>query len=366
MNSIQRVLAALTFGRSDHGEPDRVPVLPVPLLQGSLVHQCTAAEYFARPASQIADAQIRLNEMLSGIPDGVAGFPHVVEDVTPFGVKLVHPYQNCSPTVDRMRIADFSDIDELECPTPDAAPQLRKTLDTIGQLRKRIGSEKVVIGACIAPFSLPSMLMGTSKWMRLLYTTELRERYFARIIEISSEFVARWANQQLQAGAHVVVLADGMASSTILPRALFERLALPVIQDTIGRIRGLVAYEPVGRAEPFLDLLAGVGAVALLIGGEDDITACKQAAAGRVALIGNINNMKMRRWSPARVELLAKSALNRGKPGFGFALANQGPELPLDVPIESIRRLVEAVEKYGRYAKPGGAPATEHAAAAAM
>ena len=39
----------------------------------------------------------------------------------------------------------------------------------------------------------------------------------------------------------------------------------------------------------------------------------------------------------------------QGKDGFGFILANQGPEIPFDVSVDGIRALIEAVEKYGYY-----------------
>lgn len=353
MNSIQRVLAALTFGKSEHGKPDRVPMLPVPLMQGALVHNCTVREYFNMPAEKIADAQIKLNEMLDGLPDAVAGIPNVIEDTTGFGVDLTYHYENSTPAVEGLRLGDYPEIDDLTCPNPEDSPILRKTRDIIANLRRRIGDEKVVIGACIAPFSLPSMLMGTSRWMRLLYTTELRERYFESIIDICTEYCIRWAKVQINAGAHVIVLADGMASATMLPRTMFECYALPVIRNVISQIPAIVCYEGVGRVEPFVDLLATSGAVALLIGEEDNIATCKRTLRGRAGLIGNVNNMKMRRWSPARVELQAKSALNAGMPGYGFALANQGPEIPFDVPVETIATFVKSIAKYGRYdAKP--------------
>ncbi len=349
MNSIQRVLATLTFGKSEHGRPDRVPVFPVPLMQGALVYKCTVADYFAMSAERIAGAQIELNQMLGGVPDAVAGIPHVVEDVTAFGVELASSYPNSSPTINGMRLRAYDDITGLRCPTPGQSAQLTKTLKTISILRSRIGSEKIVIGACVAPFSLPSLLMGTSKWMRLLFTPALRERYLARLLDVCKQFVIAWSNEQLRAGAHVIVMADGMASSTILPRKMFEDYARPVIKDTIRGISGFVAYEPVGTIEPYIDACADLGAIALLIGQEDDIRSCKAKLHGRVGLIGNVNNMKMRRWSPARIELQAKAALRHGMPGYGFILANQGPEIPFDTSVEGIAALVNTVEKYGRY-----------------
>lgn len=355
MNSIERVLAALTFGKAAHGPPDRVPVLPVPLMQGALVCDCTVAEYFAMPAGRIAEAQTRINEMFDGIPDGVAGFPHVIEDVTAFGVELVQHYPNSTPAIEGMRITDFEQIDGLKCPSPKSSPTLRKTLEIIAQLAGGIGEEKLVIGAAIAPFSLPSMLMGTSKWMRLLFTPALRNRYFERIMDTCQRFVVDWATLQLQAGAHVVVLADGMASATMLPRNTFQEFAFPVIRNTIEQIQGMVAYEAVGRIEPHVDLCANIGAVGLLIGQEDDIANCKKKLNGRAGLIGNVNNLKMRRWSPARIEMQAKTALKAGAPGFGFALANQGPEIPFDTSLDGIGALIRAVEKYGRYDRNGDA-----------
>ncbi len=349
MNSIQRVLASLTFGKSEHGLPDRIPTFPVPLMQGALVYKCTVAEYFAMPATKIAEAQVQINQMYDGIPDGVAGIPNVIQDVTAFGLGLKYHYQNSTPAVDGMCIHNFDDIQSLPTPSYEKSPTLRKTCDIISTLASGIGKEKVVIGAAIAPFSLPSMIMGTSKWMRLLFTPKLRDRHFHRIMGICKTFVIEWANAQLQAGAHVVILADGMASATMLPRNMFQRYALPVIKDTIAAINGMVAYEAVGCIEPFIDCFSDAGAIAMLIGEEDDIGKCKQALQGKVGVIGNVNNMKMRRWSPARIELQAKSAIRQGKPGYGFILANQGPEIPFDVSLEGIGALIRSVEKYGRY-----------------
>ena len=349
MNSIERVLAALTFGKGEYGRPDRVPSLPVPLMQGAIVHQCTVEEYYAMSAEKIAETQVTLNQMLDGIPDGVAGFPNVIQDVAGFGVPLDYHYENSTPAAGKMLIRDFSDIDSLTCPNPLASEVLQKTLGIISSLKTRIGSEKVILGACIAPFSMPSMLMGTSKWMRLLFTPELRKKYYDRLIDVCERYTVTWAKAQLAAGAHVIVLADGMASATMLPKYMFEEFAKPVIQRTIAQIPGMVAYEAVGCIEPYVESCTDLGAVAILIGEEDNIVSCKKKLGEKLAIIGNVNNMKMRRWSAARVELHAKQALIQGMDGYGFALSNQGPEIPFDTPIENIEALVRAVTKFGVY-----------------
>ncbi|MFG0249599.1 MAG: uroporphyrinogen decarboxylase family protein [Phycisphaeraceae bacterium JB051] len=349
MNSIERTLATLTFGKADFGVPDRVPVMPVPLMQGALIYDCTVEDYFNMPAMKLADAQVQLNQMLNGVPDAVAGIPNVIQDTTAFGIDMVYSYENSSPGLSGMLINSLDDLPRLRTPNPLNSPTLVKTLDTISALKTKIGSEKIVVGACVAPFSLPSLLMGTERWMKLLMTPKLRNRYLKQVLEVCETFVIGWANAQLHAGAHLVVLADGMASATLLPKPYFQQYALPVIKRTISRINGFVGYEAVGKAEPFIDDLANIGAVVLLLGEEDNIANCKKICGTRVGLMGNINNMKLRRWSAARVELVAKAALNIGKPGYGYILANQGPEIPFDTPVENIAALVQAAERYGYY-----------------
>jgi len=336
VNSLQRVLAAV------NGEAmDRPPVLPVMLMQGAKELGLSLPAYFETP-NRLAEGQLRLLDRFGH--DGVFAFPHIVQDVLPWGSTLTF-HEDGPPTVGKMVIRRFEDIDELVVPDPTAHPYLRNTLDAASTLARRVGGEKLVVGAIIGPFSLPSMLMGTKKFLELLDDAPLRERYFRRLMDAMVEFTARWAQAQLEAGCHLVVFAEGIASATIIDEDTFLRYAKPVIEQFVERVTrsgaaGLLGLEFVGHGLPFLPYVRDLNVAAFLVGESDPVAEVRRAIGPRRAIVGNINNLKLLRWGPERVQFEARRLIAQA--GKGFVLSNQGPEVPWEVPYPVIEALVRA------------------------
>ncbi|MFQ5652734.1 MAG: uroporphyrinogen decarboxylase family protein [bacterium] len=340
MNSLERCVAAIQFA-----PPDRFPVIPVLVMQGAKELRLPLERYFRR-GKHLAEGQMRLLEKYDH--DAVFGFPHVVEDVLPFGAGLRY-FETGPPSVDRMCIRDFSDLAGLKPPEPGNHEQLVETAKCLETLARRVKGDKLIIGGVIGSFSLPSMLMGTEKYIKLLFSREGEfETYFPHLMNVCIEYTSRWANMQLEAGADIIVIADGIASNSILRRHEFEQKALPVITELLARIKGFIGYEFVGEGQEFIQFLNGKGAHLFLLGSTDDMTACRDLAGGATALMGNINNIKLLRWSPERVEFEVKKLVDRWGPSGGLIIGNQGPEIPFHVPETNIHALVQAVRKYGR------------------
>ncbi len=340
MTGLERCVAAVKFQK-----PDRFPVLPVLLMQGAKELNLPLERYFSK-GEFIARGQLRLLDKFGH--DGVLGFPHVVEDVLPFGAGLRY-FDDGPPSVDRMCIRKFEEISQMVVPEPGNHPQLKQTLQAIEMLAREVKGKKLIVGAVIGPFSLPSMLMGTEKYMRLLFgDPEAFRRYFSRLMEICSEFSARWANMQLQAGADLIVVADGIGSGTILRRHECQELALPVNIKFFKQINGLIGYEFVGDAEPIIDLYKNQGPAVFLVGSSDSMVFCRKKLGKTAALMGNINNIKLLRWAPERVEFEIKKMLQPHSLSDGIIVSNQGPEIPYHVPEENIRAMVKAVEKFSK------------------
>jgi len=342
MTSLERCVAAVTFQT-----PDRLPVIPVLLMQGAKELNMNLETYFSR-GKNIAEGQLRLIAKYDH--DAVFGFPHVVEDVLPFGAGLRH-FEHGPPSVDRMCIHDYSDIDTLSAPEPGSHPQLRETLRALEILAGKVKGDKLIVGAVIGPFSLPSMLMGTEKFMKLLFSKDIHEAYFQHLMDICIEYSAAWARMQLQAGADIIVIADGIASNSILRVHEFENFALPVIERVFAKIDGLIGYEFVGDGQEIVPLVSGKGAHVLLLGSQDDLPTCRKHAGTKTALLGNINNIKLLRWPPERVEFEVKKLIDTFQAQPGLLIGNQGPEVPYFVPDENIHALVQAVRKYGKLAR---------------
>ncbi len=338
MNSLERVLATLSFQKVD-----RPPVLPVTLLQGAKVLDIDLKSY-QNNGQLMAKGQLELLDILGH--DGVYGIPHVVQDVLPWGSQLTF-FPDGPPSVSKMVINDFSQILNMQIPDPLEHPYLQNTIECLEILNLSVGGKVPIFGACIAPFSLPSMLMGTGPFMSLLLDDdEVRDKYFPALMDMMVSFVSNWANIQLKAGANTIVLADGIASSTVISRQLFERFAFPYIKEVISKIQGPVVYEGVGAVEPFLDLIVDSGAKVAILDYTDNLGKCAEIAKDKIVLMGNLNNIQLRIWSALKTQLETKRALDTMYNYNGFILSTQGPEIPYDTPMDNIKTMIETVKNY--------------------
>jgi uroporphyrinogen decarboxylase len=335
MTSLERVLATMT-----HKQPDRVPVFPILLLQGAAELGMGLEQYFSR-GTNWAEGQLKLRDKYGH--DCVVGVPHIVQDITAFGAKVMY-WEKGSPSPGGMVIHSWDDVRKLTVPDPYATPELVETLKAIELLAKEVKGEVPIIGAVIAPFSLPSMLMGTELWMDLLLFEEdvVRNEVMGHMLEIALEFSANWANAQLAAGADVIVLADGMSSAAVLTRQQFIDFALPTVKAIVPRIKGSVVHEGVGHLHPMLDLLVDTGILGVILSHLDDLALCKKIVGDKLALIGNLNNIEMLRWSPEQMTQKSRDALAAVSGCSGFVLSAQGPEIPLGVSDEVIHAMVQA------------------------
>lgn len=341
MNSIERLVKAVTF------QPvDRVPVLPVALTQGSKLLNIDLPTY-QKSGEHIANGQLKLLELLEH--DGVLGIPHVVEDLVPWGAPLTY-YKNGSPILAKTVISRFEDILDLKVPNPSNSLETKETLKAINILAKQVGHHTAVIGALIAPFSLPSMLMGTGPFMELLLKEDrYGDKYLNMLLDKCKQYVVSWAKQMVNQGAAIIVMADGMASMSVISRRLFEKYVLSLLKETIKEIPVPVVYEAVGSTQGILDLIATTGAVVAILEYKDDLAECKQIANGKIAIMGNFNNIEMLNWNSIRTQLEVKKAINKAADGYGFVLSSQGPEIPYNVPFEVIETMVRATKEFGKY-----------------
>ena len=348
MNSLERVVATITGGLRD-----RPPVLPVMLMQGAKLLNIPLTDY-QKDGQLIAKGQLTLLEKFGH--DGVFGFPHIVQDVTPWGAGLVHFHEG-PPSVSKMAIHHFSDIDTIHAPDPSTSPQLKETLKAITILKKEVGSNYPVIGAAIAPFSLPSMLMGTEKFMGLLLDDPaITQKYFARLMEETTKYVVEWCNMQAEAGADTIVLADGIASNAVIRRDQFQTFALPYVKKAISQIRIPVVYELVGGAVDRLDLIGETGACATVLDFTDDLSKAAAIVKNqKLALMGNLNNIASLKWSPLKMKIDVRNLLYQME-DHPFIASFQGPEVPYHMPFELIQEMIDTVKKYGAYSEVNIAP----------
>jgi len=338
MTSAERLGTAMS-----HREADRVPFLLPTVLQGAREFGLSIREYFARP-DYVAEGQWRLRSRYGH--DALVGFMYGAVEVEAWGGEVVYR-EDGPPNSGQPPIGRSDAIARLEPPRVGDTPCLQKVLQLIRLLKERAGNDVPVLGSVISPFSLPVMQLGFENYLILLHEQPDR---FEQLMRVNEEFCVAWANAQLEAGAGAIAYADPVSSTTIIPRELYLKTGFRVAQRTLSRIKGAVATGfASGRCLDILDDVAQTGTVGVGVSVLDDLAAVKAACRGRLTVMGNLNAIEMRRWTPADAEAKVKAAIAAAGPGGGFVLTDNHGEIPWQVPESVLFAIADAVRRWGRY-----------------
>lgn len=338
MTSMQRTLT--TLGQQ---EPDRVPLFLLTTLHGAKELGLTIQEYFSR-SEHVVEGQMRLLKKFGG--DCLYPFFHASLEMEAWGGESIFMPDGpalCGAPI--IRSAEY--IDGLLPPRVTDAVCLERVLETIRTLKARVGNTVPIIGVAISPFSAPVMQMGFDHYLDLIF--EQPER-FEKLMKINQAFTVEWANAQLAAGATAICYFDPVSSTSNVPRATYLTTGYEVAKRTIAQINGPTAtHLASGRSKGIVQDIANTGTAVIGVSSMEDIGQVKQEAAGRLTLLGNLNGVEMRRWTPEQTESRVKSIIARAGRGGGLILSDNHGEIPWQVSDEVLFGIRDAVRKWGNY-----------------
>jgi uroporphyrinogen decarboxylase len=338
MNSMQRTLTTL-----GHAEPDRVPLFLLLTMHGAKELGLSIRDYFSR-AEHVVEGQMRLPAKYQG--DCLMGFFHAALEAQAWGGEVVF-IEDGPPTAGAPVLRRPESIDRLEPPRVADTPCLQPVLDTLRELKARVGSTVPIIGVVMSPFSLPVMQMGFDAYLDLMHEHPDR---FERLMRLNEAFAIEWANAQLAAGATAICYFDPVSSTTIIPRAVYLRTGQAVAQRVLPQTKGPTAtHLASGRGLGILADIADTGTAIVGVSALDDLAALKAAARGRVSLLGNLNGITMRHWTPDQAQAEVRRAIAQAGAGGGFILSDNHGEIPWQVPDEVLLAIGDAARRWGTY-----------------
>ena len=338
MTSMQRTLTAL-----GHGEPDRVPLFLLLTEHGARELGLSIEAYFSC-AEYVIEGQLRLHRKYR--TDCLYAFYYASIEVEAWGGSTLF-IEDGPPLCAGPIIRSPAQIDSLQAPAITEAAGLGRVLDTIRGLKARVGDTVPIIGVAISPFSLPVMQMGFDHYLDLIHEQPAR---FEHLMAANIEFTVEWANAQLDAGATAICYFDPVSSTTSIPRELYLTTGMDVARRVLPRIKGPTAtHMASGRVMPILGDIADTGTAIVGVSALEDLAELKAVAHGRVTLLGNLNGIEMRRWTPAQAEFAVKQAIAKAGRGGGFLLGENHGEVPYLVPDEVLLAISAAAERWGRY-----------------
>ncbi len=338
MTSMQRVLTTLS-----HGEPDRVPLFLAATLHGARELGLTLGDYFS-DSRNVAEGQLRLRAKYDH--DFLCAAFYGALDAEAWGAEVIYR-DDGPPNSGAPLLRKPEDIRGLTAPRVSETPCLLKVLKTIELLKSRVETEVPIVGVVISPFSLPVMQLGFDAYIELIYE---RPQLFWRLMQLNKAFATEWANAQLAAGATAICYFDPVSSPTIVPRDTFLKTGFEVAKEVIGAIEGPTAtHLASGRSLAILDDLVLTGTSMVGVSCEENLAELKTAASQKLTILGNLNGIEMRRWTPHEAEMQVKRAIAQAGGGGGFVLGDNHGEIPWQVEDEVLFAIREAVHRWGEY-----------------
>lgn len=338
ITSFQRVMTSLA-----HQEPDRVPLFLLVTMHGARELGISIKEYFSKP-EYVVEGQLRLRAKYQN--DCICAAFYAPIEVEAWGGETIYSDEG-PPNSGMPCIGKVEAIRNLEPPKVRETPCLLKAVKTIEMLKARVADDVPIIGVVVSPFSLPVMQMGFDRYIELMYE---RPDLFRQLMKVNEEFCIQWANAQLSAGATAIGYSDPVSSSTIIPKEMYTTTGFAIAKRTLARINGPTAtHMASGRCLPILHQLAETGTMAVGVSAEEDLTEIKRLCRGKLTVIGNLNGIEMRRWTPGEAEGAVRDAIAKAGHGGGFILSDNHGEIPWQVPGEVLMAISESVRKWGRY-----------------
>lgn len=338
MTSMQRFLT--TVG---HQEPDRVPLFLLLTLHGARELGISIKEYFSVPEN-VAEGQLRLRAKFRH--DCAYSFFYAAIEVEAWGGEVVY-FEDGPPNSGEPIIHDWEQILDLEPPRVRESACLARVLDATGQLKSRLGDDIPIIGVAMSPFSLPVMQIGFARYINLMYE---RPDLLHHLMDVNEAFCVEWANAQVEAGATAICYFDPVSSVSMVPPELYVGVGKPVAKRTLTRIKApTVTHFASGTCLKIVDDVAETGTAGVGVSASEDLAALKAACRGKLALLGNLNGIEMRHWTPEQAEAKVKEAVAIAGPGGGFILSDNHGEIPFQVPDDVLAAVSEAAHKWGRY-----------------
>ncbi|MEQ8189960.1 MAG: uroporphyrinogen decarboxylase family protein [Candidatus Eremiobacterota bacterium] len=338
MNSMERVLTALS-----HKEPDRVPLFLALTLHGAKELGLSIKEYFAK-AEHVVKGQLILREKYHN--DFFYGFFYAPLEIKAWGGEVIY-YDDGPPNSGSPPVKKKEDIKTLSPPSVKNCPCLLEVLKAIGLLKEKAGNEVPIVGVVMSPFSLPVMQLGFDNYIELMYE---QKDLFDYLMMANEVFCSEWANAQLEAGATAICYFDPVSSPIIIPKEVYKTTGMAVAMRTLSAIKGPTAtHFASGLTLPVMDDVIKTGTAIIGVSSDENLSLLKESCRGKITILGNLNGIKMRKWTEKEAEEEVKQAIRKAAHGGGFILSDTHGEIPWHVPENVLLSISEAVRTWGGY-----------------
>lgn len=340
MTSLERCRAVLA------GEtPDRIPVVPQTFMFAAETAGYKVGE-LAHNARKMAAAQV-VSQDKYGYDGCVIDFDDA-SLAEACGARVI--FRDDAPAIvddSAPVVKTWGDLDRLKLPDPWRDGRLPVWLEATRLLVERIGDHVWIMGrADQGPFSLACLLRGPEQLMMDLMD-EVNHAPIDRLIDFCRQACVRFAQAQLQAGAHATSIGDSFAGPNLISPQLYRRFALA---PEIALVRELQAsgrpfsIHICGNTNRIIGDMGRTGARILEVDWQLEMAEARRLVPADTVLMGNIDpSDPMVLGTPEQVTAVARRIIT-ATGGRGLFLSS-GCALGRNTRPENLRAMVAAARE---------------------
>lgn len=330
MTSRERVLAALR----------REPVDRTPLCNPTSVATVELMDLVDAPFPD-ANRKAELMAKLAATGHTELGFDTVmpvfsiIQESSALGCKMQWEQKDNWPTV-RMSEPIWDDVDDIVIPNDFLThPDMTCVLEAIRILRREFGDEVAIIGKTMGPWTLGYHCFGVEKFLLMSLDDPGKTK---ACLDRMKEATVQFGIAQMEAGADALTLPDH-ATGDLVSGEYYERYLKDLHIEMVERIPIPLILHICGRTVDRMGFIAETGMAAFHYDSKNKPQEAMDVVAGRIALVGNINNPEtLFARGPEEVRAEVYANLEAGVQLIGPECA-----IPLQTPLENLVEISRAV-----------------------
>jgi len=346
MNSLQRIQNAVS-----HKETDVIPVAPYMGNHGAFISGTKLYDYYTN-GRKMFEAQARAWEIYQQDVMVIQSDNYYIAEG--FGTGVTY-YENSTPTFSRPAISSIKEVSRLKVPDPWSDGRMPVYLEAIGLASEAYGDEVAIRSCGTGPFSLAGHLLGTQEFLMEIAQLKYDDSNRTAILELmekTTEALLLFDIAQLEAGAHIVICGDSLASVDMISPATYEEIVLPYEQKLFNSLKqytekhgGHSLLHICGNNTKTLDLIASTGADIFEVDYKVDLKLCRQKMHGKMCIMGNINPVTLLLGSPEEVERETLKCIEAMGDCRGFILGT-GCEVAVETPEGNMKKMIQTARSY--------------------
>ncbi|MFW9832041.1 MAG: uroporphyrinogen decarboxylase family protein [Candidatus Thorarchaeota archaeon] len=325
--------------------PDRIPVIPQITYTTAQLTGVGLVEALHSP-EKTAEALLKGQRVL-GYDAIYAGWESSFNLLAEaMGCTMRYP-EDSVPQVAVHVVKSSQDLSQIEIPDPYHSGRLPLHIEMLRLIKTEVQDQIPVMAYTPGPFTLAGQLCGVNL---LMAATIQNPKFVHDLTNITLQASTMYALANIEAGADIIVTADPTASGSLISSKTFDTFAAPhlsKIANTIIKAGATASLHICGKTTTLLESMANTGVKIIELDHLVNLVEAKRLVGKRVVIMGNLNPIDLLlNGTPEQVEAAAKECIKTVGQDGRYILSS-GCEIPPDAPLDNVKAMVAAAQKFG-------------------